>query len=92
MQLKELQQKLIGWEIQGNKIKKKWLFETFIEAFGFMTRVALLAESINHHPDWNNVYGVVTIELTSHDLGGLSKLDLHLAESIDRLSLNSEQD
>ena len=86
--LKEIPQKLLGWEIEGKKIKKKWLFKNFIEAFGFITRVALLAESINHHPEWNNVYGAVTIELTSHDLGGLSELDMFLAESIDQLNSN----
>ena len=56
-----------------------------MEAFGFMSRVALLAESRNHHPNWSNVYNRVSIELTTHDLGGLSNLDTELAIAIDTL-------
>ena len=66
-------------------LKRQWQFSDFSEAFAFMTRVALLAESKQHHPNWSNVYNRVTIELTTHDLGGLSNLDAELAQSIDAL-------
>lgn len=74
------------WQIAGNRIKREWRFKDFNEAFAFMTRVALLAETLQHHPNWSNVYNRVSIELTTHDLGGLSDLDVQLARSIDALS------
>ncbi|MDH5171990.1 MAG: 4a-hydroxytetrahydrobiopterin dehydratase, partial [Gammaproteobacteria bacterium] len=61
-------------------------FKDFVEAFGFMSRVALLAEAMNHHPEWSNVYNRVDIHLTSHDAGGISERDFTLANRIDRLS------
>ena len=60
-------------------------FNSFVEAFGFMAQVALLAEARNHHPNWSNVYNRVSIDLTTHDLGGLSNLDVELAVAIDAL-------
>ena len=61
------------------------LFENFVEAFGFMTSVALLAERANHHPEWRNVYNRVQIELTTHEAGGLTGRDIELAREIDAL-------
>ena len=83
--LVSLQKELPQWEVQQSRLRRKWQFKNFVEAFGFMTKVAILAESMNHHPQWSNVYNKVTIELWTHDLGGLSNLDVELAKAIDLL-------
>ena len=62
-----------------------WQFANFIDAFGFMTKVAMISESICHHPEWRNIYSEVSIELTTHDLKGISNLDLKLAKAIDKI-------
>jgi len=66
-------------------IMRSFTFENFSEAFAFMTRVALLAEAADHHPEWSNVYNRVDILLTTHDAGGLSERDIEMAEAIDAL-------
>jgi 4a-hydroxytetrahydrobiopterin dehydratase len=66
-------------------ITRSFMFADFVEAFGFMTRVALLAEKADHHPEWSNVYNRVDVLLTTHDAGGLSTRDVALAEAIDAL-------
>jgi 4a-hydroxytetrahydrobiopterin dehydratase len=66
-------------------ITRSFKFADFVEAFGFMTRVALLAEKADHHPEWSNVYNRVDVLLTTHDAGGLSQRDVALAEAIDAL-------
>ena len=71
--------KVAGWVIQDAKLHKEFQFSSFIEAFGFMTQLALVAESMNHHPEWFNVYNRVVIDLTTHDAGGISNLDFELA-------------
>ena len=76
---------LPDWTLKGERLHRTFLFQNFVEAFGFMSRVALLAEARNHHPEWSNVYNRVTIDLTTHDLGGLSSLDVTLAAEIDAL-------
>ena len=76
---------LAQWQGGDERLKRQWQFSDFSEAFAFMTRVALLAETKQHHPNWSNVYNRVTIELTTHDLGGISNLDVELARSIDAL-------
>ena len=81
----DLRANLTQWQVGDERLKRQWQFSDFSEAFAFMTRVALLAESMQHHPNWSNVYNRVTIELTTHDLGGLSNLDAELARSIDAL-------
>ncbi len=77
---------LDGWtETPGrDAIRKEFRFDDFNAAFGFMTRVALLAEKADHHPEWRNVYDRVEITLTTHDAGGLSRRDVDLAHRIDR--------
>lgn len=79
---------LAGWnEVSGkDAIAKTFKFKNFSEAFGFMSRVALAAEKMDHHPDWKNVYDRVEIELSSHDLGGVSERDVKLAGIIDKLA------
>ena len=76
---------LPNWVEHGDRLHRDLQFKSFVEAFGFMAQVALLAESKNHHPNWSNVYNRVSIDLTTHDLGGLSSLDVELASAIDAL-------
>ena len=74
-----------SWNIYNKTIKKEFEFDNFIEAFSFMTKVAFFSEKMNHHPNWQNTYNKVTIELTTHDMGGISTNDIKLAEVIDQL-------
>ena len=76
---------LRGWELSGTRIRKQYRFRDFREAFAFMTRVALLAEKADHHPDWSNVWNRVAIELTTHDAGGITENDVVCAAKTDRL-------
>jgi 4a-hydroxytetrahydrobiopterin dehydratase len=71
---------------RGGTITRDFKFADFVQAFGFMTRVALLAEKADHHPEWSNVYGRVTIVLTTHDAQGLSSRDIDLARQIDAIT------
>lgn len=71
------------WKLTDEIIRKEFKFKNFVEAFGFMSQVALISESLSHHPNWSNVYNKVTIELTTHDVGGLSEKDFLLAKKID---------
>jgi len=77
-----------GWTVQANRdaIYKEFAFKNFNEAFGFMTRVALRAEEMDHHPEWFNVYNKVNITLSSHDVSGLSQRDVKLATFIDKVA------
>ena len=77
--------KLPGWSLAAGKLHFERQFKDFVEAFGFMTRVAILAEKLNHHPEWFNVYHTVKIDLTTHDAGGISDKDLDLAARINAL-------
>jgi 4a-hydroxytetrahydrobiopterin dehydratase len=78
---------LKGWiyDAEGDAITRDFKFKDFSEAFAFMTRVALLAQAADHHPEWSNVYNKVTIKLTTHDAKGLSAKDTTLAGEIDKL-------
>ena len=80
--------KLDGWsEVQGrDAITRKFIFKNFNEAFGFMTRAALIAEKLDHHPEWFNVYRTVEVTLSTHDAGGVTELDTKLAEAMNRLT------
>lgn len=71
---------------RGGMISRKFVFADFVEAFGFMTEVAMLAEKHNHHPEWSNVYNRVSVTLTTHDVNGLSTNDIELARLMDRAS------
>jgi len=75
-----------GWDVSDNKAEKTFQFKNFIEAFGWMTSAAIVAEKLNHHPEWFNVYKTVKVTLTTHDTGGLSDLDLKLAKQMDALA------
>ncbi len=80
--------RLKGWsEVKGrDAINKKFVFADFNEAFGFMARVALVAEKLDHHPEWSNVYKTVEVTLSTHDAGGLTELDVKLAETMDKFA------
>ena len=77
-----------GWGAvpDHDAIRKVWKFKSFIEAWGFMSRAAIIAEKLNHHPEWSNVYNIVDVTLTTHDCHGLSALDLDLAAKLDKLA------
>jgi 4a-hydroxytetrahydrobiopterin dehydratase len=84
----EIEQRLLalpGWVIEHHKLYRLFTFADFVDAFGFMSRVALLAESMDHHPEWSNVYNRVEIFLTTHDADGISERDFMLAERINAL-------
>ncbi len=74
-----------GWEARDGGLHRELEFADFSQAFAFMTRVARLAEKLDHHPDWSNSWNRVTIDLTSHDVGGLTARDIRLAEGINQL-------
>ena len=84
-QINELPSSLPHWSLVNGKLQRELAFADFVEAFAFMTKVALIAEAMGHHPEWSNVWNRVTIALTTHDTGGLSDLDLELARRIDGL-------
>ncbi len=85
-ELKEEVEKLgHGWSVRNGKLYKKFVFKDFVECLGFMVKVALVAEKIQHHPEWLNVYNTVEIWLITHDLGGISTYDIKLAHAIEDL-------
>ena len=77
---------LPGWMVVNEKLHKDFQFENFNQAFGFMTRAAMEIEKMNHHPEWFNVYNRITIELTTHDAGGITKNDVSLARILNSLT------
>lgn len=82
---KLLSAKLKSWSYDGTCLSRNFKFKNFVNAFAFMTSVALQAEKIGHHPDWSNVYNTVNIKLNSHDVNGITHLDFDLAGTIDGL-------
>jgi 4a-hydroxytetrahydrobiopterin dehydratase len=77
--------KLEGWAIKDNKLHKEFQFDSFNQAFGFMTRAAMEIEKMNHHPEWFNVYNRITVDLTTHDAGGITNNDINLARILNSL-------
>jgi 4a-hydroxytetrahydrobiopterin dehydratase len=77
---------LPGWSLQAGKLHKAFTFKDFVEAWGFMSAVALVAESMGHHPEWSNVWNRVTVDLTTHDAGGVSALDFDLAARMEGIA------
>jgi 4a-hydroxytetrahydrobiopterin dehydratase len=76
---------LPDWKLHDNALQREFRFRDFAEAFAFMTKVARVAERMNHHPDWSNAYNRVSIRVTTHDVGGVSEKDFELAAEIDKL-------
>lgn len=74
------------WLVQDGKLYREYQFASFVQAFGFMARVAQLAEAMNHHPDWSNSYNRVKVELITHTSGGITRLDMELALKMDEIS------
>ncbi len=76
----------MDWKKEDNKLKKTFEFKDFVEAFGFISQVAIVAEKMNHHPNWSNVYNIVNFELSTHDAGDVvTEKDVRLATAIDTL-------
>ena len=75
-----------SWEIKNEKLCKVFVFKNFIQAFGFMTQSAIIAERDNHHPEWSNVYKTVVVELTTHEANGITERDFSLAKSMDNIA------
>jgi len=87
LKLSQLNESLTGedkWALEGNAIKKTFMFKSFIRAFGWMSQMAIWAEKLNHHPEWFNVYNKVEVTLTTHDVGGLSELDFKFADKMEK--------
>jgi 4a-hydroxytetrahydrobiopterin dehydratase len=79
-------QELDGWSVENGKLHRQFQFSSFVEAFGFMSSSALVAESMGHHPEWFNVYNRVTVDLTTHDAGGITSKDVDLARRMNKLA------
>jgi 4a-hydroxytetrahydrobiopterin dehydratase len=77
---------LPGWSLEGGKLHKAFKFSDFVEAWGFMSAAALVAEGMGHHPEWSNVWNRVTVDLTTHDAGGISALDFDLAARMEGIA------
>ena len=77
---------LDGWSVDDGKLHKEFEFDDFVSAFGFMASAALCAERMNHHPEWFNVYNTVRVDLNTHDVGGITELDVELAEELDDIA------
>jgi 4a-hydroxytetrahydrobiopterin dehydratase len=84
-ELKERLSEIQGWALQGGKLHRAFECKDFVVAFGNMTRVALVAEAMNHHPEWFNVWNKVVIDLNTHSIGGVSDLDFKLAARINEI-------
>jgi len=80
------------WQLAGDRLQRTFVFANFVEAFGFMTRAAIHAEKMNHHPEWSNVYKTVEVELTTHEAGGITELDFELAKKMNRLARRQDGD
>ena len=77
---------LAGWALVEGKLHREFRFANFVRAFGFMTSVALVAEKMDHHPEWSNVYSTVVVDLTTHDADGITELDLTLAAAMNAIA------
>ncbi|HSG83940.1 MAG: 4a-hydroxytetrahydrobiopterin dehydratase [Nitrosopumilus sp.] len=85
LEIEEQLENLSGWRVVNEKLHKEFQFDSFNQAFGFMTRAAMEIEKMNHHPEWFNVYNRITVELTTHDAGGITKNDVNLAKILNSL-------
>jgi len=77
---------LSTWSLQAGKLHREFKFADFVSAFGFMASCALVAERMNHHPEWFNVYNKVVVDLATHDVGGISEKDFELAAAMDKIA------
>jgi len=86
-ELAEALQQLDGWQILQGKLHREFHFSDFSSAFGFMAASATVAEKLDHHPEWSNIYSTVVVDLTTHDAGGLTQLDIQLASRMSELAV-----
>lgn len=86
-EIREKLDELDGWSLKADKLTKSFEFASFVDAFAFMTKIALVAEKMEHHPEWFNVYNKVDIALSTHDVGGISISDFELAQQIEKTLL-----
>ena len=85
-EIQELIAELDAWTVENGKLHREYRFRSFVQAFGFMAQVALLAERAAHHPEWSNVYNMVVVDLTTHDAGGITRKDLELARQMEQVA------
>ena len=85
-ELDEAVQQLPGWMYLAGKLHREYQFADFVHAFGFMATAAMAIEAMNHHPEWSNVYGRVTVDLSTHDAGGITELDVELAGKLEKIA------
>ena len=83
--------RLSGWTYEGGSLQKTFRFKNFVQAFGFMSSCALVAERLDHHPDWSNSYNRVFVQLKTHSADGITELDFQLAEAMEQLSRGFQQ-
>lgn len=87
MEIDDRMAELPGWSLgEGRRLERRFAFSDFVHAFGWMTKVALVAEKLDHHPHWTNVYKTVDVQLWTHDVGGLTPLDFELAAAMEHLA------
>ena len=84
-QVREELKSLPGWSLENGKLHKEFAFKDFVGAFGFMTKAALYAEKMDHHPEWFNVYNKVRVDLMTHDAGGITANDIALAKALESI-------
>lgn len=77
---------LAGWQVTGEKLRREYRFQDFVDAWGFLSSAALVVQQMDHHPEWSNVYGTVIVELTTHDAGGITRLDVELARRMEAIA------
>jgi len=85
-QIKKEIMSLSGWSVVNGKLHKDFVFQDFIEAFGFMSKAAIHIEKMNHHPEWFNVYNKIRVDLVTHDAGGITQNDINLARTLNSLA------
>ncbi len=84
-QIREELKGLLGWSLENGKLHKEFVFKDFVGAFGFMTKAALHAEKMDHHPEWFNVYNKIRVDLMTHDAGGITTNDVALAKALESI-------
>ncbi len=86
LEIKKAIATLPGWSLRDGKLHRAYVFPDFVHAFGFMATAAIAIEAMNHHPDWSNVWNKVTVDLITHDSGGVTAKDIALAEKLESLA------
>jgi 4a-hydroxytetrahydrobiopterin dehydratase len=85
-EIEQALERIPGWTVRDDKLHREFRFRNFNQAFGFMTRAALYSETMNHHPEWSNVYATVVVDLVTHSAGGITNLDFDLAKKMNAIS------